>query len=231
MLKLLDPIEHIKRRCVKFAKSKDCPEYLKNFYLRELPSGNSLVKDCKLTSIDFETTGIDPSQDVVLSIGGVGLKKLNIDFSTNFHYFVNNSAFIKKDSAVVNMITPEQLEQGKEPVAAMIELLDTISGGLVLMHCQYIETNFIKKTLGLHQSAPLPFIPLDTMGIERALNRTSNHEDVRLFAIRERRGLPAYDAHNALVDSLSTAEVLLVQIKDIFKDKDATVMPLFKRSN
>jgi DNA polymerase-3 subunit epsilon len=69
------------------------------------------------------------------------------------------------------------------------------------------------------------------MGIERALNRTSNHEDVRLFAIRERRGLPAYDAHNALVDSLSTAEVLLVQIKDIFKDKDATVMPLFKRSN
>lgn len=79
------------------------------------------------------------------------MRKGAIDFTTSFHYYVNNSKFIKKDSAVINHITPEQLEQGKEPVTAMIELLDKISGGLVLMHCMYIETNFIKSTLGLRK--------------------------------------------------------------------------------
>lgn len=145
------PIEIHRRRCLKFANSKNCPDYLKAFYQRGLPNANSFIDECHFTSIDFETTGIDPNKDYVLSIGGICLRKGAIDFTTSFHYYVNNSKFIKKDSAVINHITPEQLEQGKEPVTAMIELLDKISGGLVLMHCMYIETNFIKSTLGLRK--------------------------------------------------------------------------------
>lgn len=158
------------------------------------------------------------------------MRKGAIDFTTSFHYYVNNSKFIKKDSAVINHITPEQLEQGKEPVTAMIELLDKISGGFVLMHCMYIETNFIKSTLGLRKKDPLPFISLDTMAIERQLHHDASVEDVRLSAIRERRGFPAYEAHNALVDSLATAEVFLAQEKDVFKNKRPYLLPLYKRS-
>lgn len=214
------PIEIHRRRCLKFANSKNCPDYLKAFYQRELPNANSFIDKCHFTSIDFETTGIDPNKDYVLSIGGICLRKGAIDFTTSFHYYVNNSKFIKKDSAVINHITPEQLEQGKEPVTAMIELLDKISGGLVLMHCMYIETNFIKSTLGLRKKDPLPFISLDTMAIERQLHHDASVEDVRLSAIRERRGFPAYEAHNALVDSLATAEVFLAQEKMSLKTKD-----------
>ena len=112
----------------------------------------------------------------------------------------------------------------------MIELLDKISGGLVLMHCMYIETNFIKSTLGLRKKDPLPFISLDTMAIERQLHHDASVEDVRLSAIRERRGFPAYEAHNALVDSLATAEVFLAQEKDVFKNKRPYLLPLYKRS-
>lgn len=224
------PIEIHRRRCLKFANSKNCPDYLKTFYQRELPNANSFIDKCHFTSIDFETTGIDPNKDYVLSIGGICLRKGAIDFTTSFHYYVNNSKFIKKDSAVINHITPEQLEQGKEPVTAMIELLDKISGGLVLMHCMYIETNFIKSTLGLRKKDPLPFISLDTMAIERQLHHDASVEDVRLSAIRERRGFPAYEAHNALVDSLATAEVFLAQEKDVFKNKRPYLLPLYKRS-
>ena len=224
------PIEIHRRRCLKFANSKNCPEYLKAFYQRELPNANSFIDECHFTSIDFETTGIDPNKDYVLSIGGICLRKGAIDFTTSFHYYVNNSKFIKKDSAVINHITPEQLEQGKEPVTAMIELLDKISGGLVLMHCMYIETNFIKSTLGLRKKDPLPFISLDTMAIEIQLHHDASVEDVRLSAIRERRGFPAYEAHNALVDSLATAEVFLAQEKDVFKNKRPYLLPLYKRS-
>lgn len=224
------PIEIHRRRCLKFATSRNCPDYLKAFYERELPKANSYIDECRFTSIDFETTGIDPDRDYVLSVGGICLKKGVIDFTTSFHYYVNNSKFIKKDSAIINQITPEQLEQGKEPVTAMLELLDRIAGGLVLMHCMFIETNFIKSTLGLRRKDPLPFISLDTMAIERKLHLDATVEDVRLSAIRERRGFPAYEAHNALVDSLATAEVFLAQEKDVFKSRRPYLLPLYKRS-
>ncbi|MGN0893561.1 MAG: exonuclease domain-containing protein [Succinivibrio sp.] len=223
-------IEIHRRRCQKFANSKRCPEKLREFYLRELPDSHSYIDECKFTSIDFETTGLKPNEDYVLSIGGICLKKGVIDFTTSFHYYVNNSKHIKKDSAVINQITPEQLLDGKDPVEAMLLLLDTIAGGVVLMHCKFIETSFIKSTLGLRHKDPLPFLSLDTMSIESKLQRTQAYKDVRLAAIREKRGLPAYDSHNALIDSLSTAEVFLAQEKDIFKNKRPTLLPLYKRS-
>ncbi|MGN1281126.1 MAG: exonuclease domain-containing protein [Succinivibrio sp.] len=223
-------IEKYKRRCLKFAKSKWCPENLKEFYTRELPDADSYVDECRFTSIDFETTGLNPNDDYVLSIGGISLCHGVIDFTTSFHFYVNNSKYIKKDSAVINQITPEQLLDGKDPIIAMTELLDRIAGGIVLMHCKFIETSFIRSTLGLKSRDPLPFISLDTMSIETWLQRTQTYKDVRLAAIREKRGLPSYESHNALIDSLSTAEVFLAQEKDIFKNKRPTLLPLYKRS-
>lgn len=230
ILKIIDPIEIHHRRCLKFADSKRCPDYLRDFYRRELPGSKSFIDECKLTSIDFETTGINPSEDYVLSIGGIQIINQSIDFQTCFHYFVNNSKYIKGDSAVINMITPELLLDGKDTKVAMIDLLDRISGGLVLVHCKFIETNFIKQNLGLKNRDPLPFIVLDTMSIERKLNHSTDSNDVRLAVIREKRGFPAYDGHNALVDSLSTAELFLAQLKDVFGIKRPTVKPIYKRS-
>src|SRR5574344_516242 len=216
LLKLIDPIELYQKKCQRFAKSKHCPDYLKDFYRRPLPDSKSYIDECKFTSIDFETTGINPKEDYVLSIGGIQI--------------VNNSKYIKSDSAVINMITPELLLDGKDTKVAMLELLDRISGGLVLVHCKFIETNFIKQTLGLKSRDPLPFLVLDTMSIERKLNHSTNSNDVRLAIIREKRGFPAYDGHNALVDSLSTAELFLAQLKDVFGTKRPTVKPIYKRS-
>lgn len=230
LLKLIDPIELYQKKCQRFAKSKHCPDYLKDFYRRPLPDSKSYIDECKFTSIDFETTGINPKEDYVLSIGGIQIVDNAIDFKTCFHYFVNNSKYIKSDSAVINMITPELLLDGKDTKVAMLELLDRISGGLVLVHCKFIETNFIKQTLGLKSRDPLPFLVLDTMSIERKLNHSTNSNDVRLAIIREKRGFPAYDGHNALVDSLSTAELFLAQLKDVFGTKRPTVKPIYKRS-
>jgi len=68
------------------------------------------------------------------------------------------------------------------------------------------------------------------MCIERKINHNDCVEDVRLVSIRERRKLPTYEAHNALVDSLSTAEVLLCQIKDIFSKRRPSLAELYNRS-
>lgn len=232
MLKLLDVTKRLEHKCHKFADSKKCPNELKSYYFKELPSASSLLKDLEVISLDFETTGINPKEDYILSMGGISIVKGVIDFQTSFHYYVNNSKYIKKDSAVINQITPEQLQQGKDPKVAIKDLLDKISGKVVLVHCQFIETNFIKQALNLKPRDPLPFIVLDTMNIERKLTEhTSGKQDLRLSAIRQKRGLPEYDAHNALVDSLATAEVFLSQLKDVYGNKPKYLSRVYKRSH
>ncbi len=226
---LFDPVQKHRSKCQQFL-AKDCPVDLKRYYEKNLPAADARLKDTKVVAIDFETTGIDPENDYILSVGGIEINGLTIDFSTSFHYFINNSAHIKKDAAIINQITPEQLLDGKEPYLGIIELLDKLSGTIVLTHCKFIETNFIRETLHLKSNAPLPFLVFDTMSLERSLHRNTQNLDVTLSGIRQRRGLPAYDAHNALVDSLATAEVFLTQVKDIFGEREATVLELYRRS-
>ena len=227
--RLFDPVLKHQHACHCFLE-KGCPAELKKYYEKNLPLSSAKVKDHKIVSIDFETTGIDPANDYILSIGGIEIIDLTIDFSTSFHDYVNNSAHIKEDSAIINQITPEILSNGKEPYQGIIELLDRLAGTIVLTHCKFIEMNFIKEALNLKKNAPLPFLIFDTMGLERSLHRNENNLDVTLSTIRQRRGLPEYTAHNALVDSLATAEVFLTQVKDIFGDTEATVLELYRRS-
>lgn len=112
LLKITDPFLRLAKKCQKFANSKRCSEYFKNFYLRPLPTRDTYVDSTDIVSIDFATTGVDLLQDYVLSIGGIEINKGAIDFITSFHYYVNNSSFIKKDAAIINQITPEQLLEG-----------------------------------------------------------------------------------------------------------------------
>ncbi|MGN0915984.1 MAG: exonuclease domain-containing protein [Succinivibrio sp.] len=227
---IFDPLEKLQRRCNKFASSPKCPDELREFYKRELPKSSDNIKDVKIISIDFETTGIDLKKDLVLSIGGITISHGSIDFSTAFHKFLKIEGKVSFDSAVINHITPEQLIDGEDPKKAMTELFSLLSGNAALVHCRFIEANFIRKTLDLPQNAPLPFVILDTMQIEREIHRYEKNLDVRLSSIRERRGLPPYDGHNALTDSLATAELFLTQVKDVFKSKKATLLPMYKRS-
>ena len=114
-----------------------------------------------------------------------------------------------------------------------MKLMDKLAGGLVLTHCKVIEYTFLHKALHIPDKIPLPMIFLDTMAIEKNLLKHQGNfklEDVRLNRIRERRGFPAYEAHNALADSLATAEVFLAQLHDIFGKNPYVLKEVYKRS-
>ena len=51
MLKLLDVTKRLEHKCHKFADSKKCPNELKSYYFKELPSASSLLKDLEIISL------------------------------------------------------------------------------------------------------------------------------------------------------------------------------------
>ena len=76
--------------------------------------------------------------------------------------------------------------------------------------------NFLNKASRELFNSPLLLPVVDTLEIEKVkLLRQQDHikkGELRLAECRSRYNLPAYPAHNALMDALSSAELLLAQI-------------------
>ncbi len=231
MFSFKSPLEKQEKNRLKALDNPRLPAKFRSLYQLPLPADSTPLDDCSIVSIDFETTGLDFQNDTVLSIGGLNITQGRIEFDSAFHRLLKPTKAIKGSTAVINMITPEQLINGDDPEEAMNWLFQRIAGCVVITHCRAIEYNFMSKILGLDEFG-LPLVFLDTLAIEQHLMRSARgtRQDFTLAGIRNRRGFPPYEAHNALADSLATAELFLAQVKDVFGKARPTLGPLVRRS-
>ncbi|RCS69984.1 exonuclease domain-containing protein [Vibrio casei] len=173
-------------------------------------------------ALDFETTGLNPEKDHILSIGTVPMFNSKIDIGMARHVYLNRSEGINSESAVINHIVPEMLEGGHELDQAMDKLFAMMRGKVVLVHGAVVEKQFIdhyvQQKFGIVQ---LPVIWIDTLKIEKALTYIQHPESCsyQLSDVREKHHLPVYPAHNALIDAISCAELFLAQLINIFGNK------------
>lgn len=227
------PLERIKRQRKHYLNTVQLPQYLADLVDQPCPALNELASDLDYLVLDFETTGLDSDVDLILSMGWVEMKKGKVDLATANHVFINTESQIRPETAVINHITPQMLSDGVAIHDAMTAFFDTAKGKILVAHGCMIETNFIiqylKAHYGLHQ---LPLLWLDTLCIEKHLGEAINQEalDVTLSATRTRYGLPEYNGHNALIDAVATAELLLAQQKRLVNKNNVSFSQLFKLS-
>lgn len=229
---LADPLARLERSRRRALLDPALPGDLREFYAVPLPEGTLSLYDTGILSIDFETTGLDFTHDCILSMGGVGVTRDGVELTTAFHEFLKvPPEAIRRDTAIINFITPEQVTTGDDARTASVKLLRRVGGRPVLCHCAAVETGFLRASLGIPPNLPLPFLTIDSMMIERTLHReTGRPGEYSLSEIRRRRGLPPYEAHNAAADAIATAELLLVQLKEIFGESRPTLRETFRRS-
>ena len=65
-----------------------------------------------MVALDIETTGFDPVEDDILSMGWVVIKNQQIDLANSQHVYIKNCDKVKPESAVINHITPQMLANG-----------------------------------------------------------------------------------------------------------------------
>lgn len=228
-----DEFQKLEKNMLALKNKNQDNRYLNTLLSYPLPDKHASVEDLSILSLDFETTGLNFQKDVVISFGGVLIEKGQIIFNSSFHHLIKvDNDDIKNNEAIVNHITPEMLENGIDKQSALDILIDKIKGKVILTHGHIIEQTFLLKLMGLDNATSLPLIFLDTMQIEHSLLKSMslNNLDLRLFAIRQKRGFPSYVAHNALADCVATAEVFLAQVKDIFGKDKSNLLTLYKRS-
>ncbi len=196
------------------------PGPLREFLTHEWPSRATPVESLQLLALDLETTGLDPQRDRILAVGFVPVDGGVIRLAEAEEIIVRPDRDVG-DSAVVHGLTDDVVSEGESLEYALERVLGALAGRLMLVHFAMIETRFLSAACERVYGSGLPLYALDTLELHRRiLAAESLTGDVppgglRLWAARDRYGLPRYPAHHAVVDALGCAELYLAQTAEL----------------
>lgn len=173
------------------------------------------VDKVKFVAVDFETTGLNPKSDNIISMGFCPVVNDAILLSGCLHIVIQTDMALESENVAIHGLTDDQLELGLSPELALDIFMRMTEGKVIIAHYHGIEANFTQKLAKTILGVGLPLRFVDTFKFaERQLtkkNRPIIAGELRLFNLRKQMKLPNYKAHNALEDAISTAELFLAQ--------------------
>lgn len=196
---------------------------LKAFYEAGCVDPETPISDVPLVALDFETTGLDPSQHSIVSVGAVPFTLNAIELNHCWHQVVRPALPLHQTSITIHGITHSDIDEAPDLGEVLDRLFSFLNGRIPVVHYRDIERPFLDVALQWRLGEGIRFPVLDTMAIEAHLHpdrRPSRWQrlmgkrpvSIRLADSRARYGLPHYASHNALIDALATSELLQAQI-------------------
>ncbi|MEL0659844.1 3'-5' exonuclease [Psychromonas arctica] len=196
---------------------------LKTFYKAGTYHDDTLLKDVEFVALDFETTGLDPKQNSIISIGLVPFTLDRIFCSRAKKWYVNPQDNLEEESVIIHGITHSDLKGAPDLRRILNQLLDELTGKVVVVHYRNIERDFLDLNLRALINEGIIFPVVDTMQIEAEIQnkqiqgffnwlKGKKPGSIRLGNSRLRYNLPGYQPHDALTDAIATAELLQAQV-------------------
>ena len=165
---------------------------------------------------DAEMSSLDPATGELLSLGWVIIRDAGIALSYSEHHLCKARASVGQ-SAEFHQIRDCDLSNAETDAQILERFLSACAGRTLVLHHDNADMAFLNALCKREYNAPLLLSYIDTMERERSKLQRRNipikDGDLRLHACRKRYNLPAYAQHNALVDAMATAELLLAQIQ------------------
>lgn len=195
---------------------------IRDFYRHGVPAGDASLAETPLAALDLETTGLDPKRHGIVSIGIVPFSLDRVRPADGYYRVVRPRREIDEHSITIHRITHEEVEGAPDLEDIVDELLEALSGRVVVVHYHAIERRFLYNAFLRRFGEGVLFPVIDTLRIEKRVNRrrTLNpltwfgrrRVSLRLADARRRYNLPEYAPHHALTDALATAELFQAQV-------------------
>ena len=181
-----------------------------------LPDRRLPAVEAEYLALDFETTGLDPGTDSILSAGYTTIRNGRVILGESGHYLLRVATPLPARSVVIHRITDAVMERGAPLPEVMEQLLELMRGKVVLVHYAAMERGFLQAASRQLYGIRLPLCMVDTLENEKRLlmrrHLAIGKGQLRLFNLRKQYNLPRYRAHNAMEDALATAELFLAQM-------------------
>lgn len=196
---------------------------LRRFYSGSLPNADTPLEQQEFVALDFETTGLNPHRDRIVSIGLVPFTLSRIRPASGRYWLVDPDTALSKTSVTIHHITDSEVADAPLLDSVLPELLQALAGRIVVVHYRQIEREFLDAAVLALRGEHCLFPLIDTMAIEARwirqgmlanMKRTLGlrEDSIRLADSRLRYGLPDYSAHHAKVDAMATAELFQAQV-------------------
>ncbi|KAB7660806.1 exonuclease domain-containing protein [Plesiomonas shigelloides] len=123
-----DPLSRLALRREHFLTLQAAQPLVRQFSLPPLPAGDADPWSLDMLVLDMETTGLDAQQDCVLSLGMVPIRAGMVQLGQSQHLYLDACAQVRADTAVINHILPQTLQQGMSASQALMHLLTALAG-------------------------------------------------------------------------------------------------------
>ncbi|OOV88215.1 3'-5' exonuclease [Oceanospirillum linum] len=204
---------------------------LKSFYGAGCIHPDTPLAQVPFVAMDFETTGLSPQKNGIVSIGLVPFTLKRIYCRQSRHWILDPGKPLHEESVVIHGITHSDIDDAPDLRRILPQLLEALKGRVAVVHHRGIEQPFLSAALKARLGEGVIFPVVDTMELEARLHR--HHPlgwlarmlgkkivSIRLADSRTRYNLPFYAPHHALTDALASAELLQAQVADRFSPDD-----------
>lgn len=166
----------------------------------------------EIVVFDCETTGLDPKNDEILSIGAVKIRGDRILTDEAMHLYVKPEQGIDHKSIAIHQIRHCDLKDALEPKEAIDRFLEFIGNRKLVGY--YLEfdvamiNKYIKKMYGI--TLPNFQVEVSELYYEKRIHAIpQGNIDLRFDTILKTLSLPKLPAHDALNDAVMTAMMYL----------------------
>ena len=166
---------------------------------------------------DTETTGLNPKDDEILSIGAVKIKGNKIITSETFEVYVKNSKEINAKSIEIHGIRECDLKNATDVEKAIEDFLHFIGSRPLIGY--YLEfdvamiNKYIKPMFGI--TLPNKMIEVSEIYFEKEITLIpQGNIDLRFDTILKNYDIPNMGVHNAVNDAIMTAMIYLKLTKE-----------------
>jgi len=205
-------------------------------YFTHTSPPRTAIRSLRFVVLDTETTGLDPTQAHLLSIGAVAVRDQKIMIADRFEAFLPQSAATpKNDSIKVHGILPKHAQGTTHTTDYLLSLLDFLRDSILVGHHIAFDYAILNKAFQQQLGGQLMNTTLDTVQLAKRLAAAplghTNHAPAHfsLDALCRQYKIPIQGRHTALGDALLTAILFLKLIGRLEQRGIKTYKDLFSR--
>ncbi|MEL6832695.1 MAG: 3'-5' exonuclease [Bacteroidota bacterium] len=206
--------------------TKDLPDtpYWKAYqaHFMEQPTRSTLIRDLRFVVLDTETTGLDPQNDTILSIGAVAVRDQQIWIGDRFEAFLpqeSNQVVNDQEAVAVHGILGKHGNQQQATAEILIDFLAYLKGSIFVAQHAAFDYGILQAAYRKELQGHLLNATIDTAHLARRLDDPSRSSHMNpakakqygLDQLCQRFNIPIEARHTASGDALLTA-ILLVKL-------------------
>ena len=174
-------------------------------------AGSVLLRDCRFVVVDTELTSLERKTNRLLSIGAVAMQGASIRLGEQFYRVVNPSEEVPRESVLIHGLRPADIAEGETPAEVVREFHAFAENSILVGHFVGIDIQALGKEL--QETLPNPF--LDTarayhwlrLQDEQSRGVDQVEDQLNLASLAQRYNIDAAEAHHALGDAFTTAQL------------------------